>query len=308
MKKIDLHLHTFFSDGEDSPRELFNKIRKNNISLFSICDHNYISPESIKIKKIAEEYNIVFLQGVEISCVDRATGESLHILGYSHSFDLRKLNAFLQPIIAGYNRRAIKIIKKLNAKYNGLNLDFDEMRLRKKEAYISRNTIACELMKFLGEESITLQEALKETFVEESDSWMPDSKKAVRIIKDAGGVAIIAHPGRTAKNLTHNFEFLLKRLVKSGVIGLEAFYPKHDEQMTAYFNNLGRQYGLVITAGSDWHGENYTHGRTIGFEIADYEYIKILEMVQITCKSKFISFPNRREPAFSNVKKLSIAH
>lgn len=282
MKKVDLHLHTVCSDGEDSFQELFKKVRENNLSLFSICDHNYVSPESIKMKGPAAAHNIVFIQGVEVSCTDHATSESLHILGCSHAFDLNKLNSSLQPVISGYNKRAVKIIYKLNTKYNDFNLDFDELHLRKKEAYISRNTIAYELVKFLGEEHITLVEALKEAFVEESDSWMPDSKEVIQIIQAAGGVAVIAHIGRTAKKLADDFQPLLRRLIKYGVVGLEVFHPKHDAQMTTYLNNLGRQYGLVITTGSDWHGENYTPGRTIGFEMEDYEYKKIIEMVSGT--------------------------
>lgn len=241
MAKVDLHLHTFFSDGEDSFSELFKKVKRNKLSLFSVCDHNYISPESIKIRDVADRYDIDFFQGVEISCVDCISGESLHILGYSRSFNVEQLNAFLKPIVDGYNKRAIKIIEKLNAKYSGLNLDFDKLRQMKKEAYISRNTIAYELVTFLKKEQITMAEALKEAFIAESDSWMPDSKEAVQIIMDAGGVAVFAHPGRTVKNLTYDFVSLLNRLISYGIIGIEAFYPKHDEKMTSYLKNLGKK-------------------------------------------------------------------
>ncbi|MFH1193168.1 MAG: PHP domain-containing protein [Candidatus Jorgensenbacteria bacterium] len=280
MKKIDLHLHTSYSDGEDSFRDIFEKIRRNNLSLFSICDHNYISYETIKTKNLANSNNITFLQGVEISCVDRVTGESLHVLGYSQDFDIRRLNEFLQPIVDEYNKRANKIIEKLNNKYVGLKLDFNEIRQRKTEVYTSRNTIAAELIKFLGKEQITMKEAIKESFVEENDLWMIDSKEAIQIINDAGGFAVIAHPGKIIKDV-YAFESLLKRLIEFGIVGLEVFYPKHDKQMTNYLNHLSNLHNLAVTAGSDWHGENYTPSRTIGFTIEDKAYEKIFEVFKI---------------------------
>lgn len=100
------------------------------------------------------------MQGIELSCVDRETGESLHILGYSLNFDIELLNNFSKVIVDGYNERAKKIIKKLNKQYKNFNLDIEKLRKIKKEVYISRNTIAEELMKFLGSDNITRKEAL----------------------------------------------------------------------------------------------------------------------------------------------------
>lgn len=277
MSKIDLHIHTYYSDGEDSLSAIFKRLKENNVSFFSISDHNYISPDIVQIRDLASKNNMVFLMGVEISCIDRITGESLHILGYSQSFDIEQLNTSLHIVVDGYNKRAKKIIEKLNNQYKGFNLDFEELRQRKKEANISRNTLATELIGFLGEKRVTMKEALKEAFVEETDSWMPDSKEAIQMIRDAGGVAVLAHPGSIVKSLA-NFESLLKRLITYGIIGIEAYYPKHEDKMINFLNYLGETYNLAITAGSDWHGEKYTPGRAIGFELEDKKYKKILEL------------------------------
>lgn len=278
MRKIDLHIHTFFSDGEDSLQSIYKRIRENKVSLFSICDHNYIAPEIIKITETTKRSDIIFLQGVEISCIDRISGESLHILGYSTNFDINLLNNSLRDIIDGYNRRAEKIIEKLNNQYNGFNLNIDELLCKKREAYISRNTLATELIKFFGKNHrhITMKEALKEVFIEEDDSWMPDSKEVIQSIYSAGGIAILAHPGKLVKKMD-DFESLLKRLIKYGVVGLEAHYPKHDEEITRFLIHLSSIHDLIITAGSDWHGKNYTPDRIIGFEIEDYDFDRILE-------------------------------
>ncbi|MBT3464823.1 PHP domain-containing protein [archaeon] len=267
--KIDLHLHSFYSDGEDSPKELLKKIEKNNVSFFSICDHNYISPESIELQNIAKKKKITFFPGVEISCIDRITDKSLHILGYFKNINIDCLNLSLKPTVDGYNRRAKKIIRKLNNRYNGLNLNFEKLRLIKNEAYISRNTLAMELIKFFGDSKITLKEVLRETYIEESDSWMLDSKEAIEIINSAGGIAVLAHPGNLIKNKI-DFEILLKRLVKYGIAGIESYYPKYSDNMVTFLNYIGNKHNLTITAGSDWHGENYTPDRIIGFEIDHY--------------------------------------
>jgi len=110
---------------------------------------------------------------------------------------------------------------------------------------------------------------LRETYIEESDSWMLDSKEAIEIINSAGGIAVLAHPGNLIKNKI-DFEILLKRLVKYGIAGIESYYPKYSDNMVTFLNYIGNKHNLTITAGSDWHGENYTPDRIIGFEIDHY--------------------------------------
>ncbi len=123
--KTDLHIHSYYSDGEHSPKYVLSKIKESGISLFSVVDHNYISPKVQDIKRDAKAINVYFVDGIEISCIDKKRNISIHMLGYSKKFNL-EINSALKPVIDGYNIRAKKIIEKINRELPGINLNFEE--------------------------------------------------------------------------------------------------------------------------------------------------------------------------------------
>jgi len=273
MKIIDLHIHSYYSDGEESPSVLLKTAIERGFSIFSIADHNYISSQQSHIQKIALRHGVLFVQGVEVSCVDRKTKESLHILGYSNSFDLGKINRKMSPIVEGYNVREKKIIDKLNHKYEA---DFDYEEIKKKTAgiFVSRNQLAQKLSEFLGGK-IALKKLLPEVFVEEDNSWMPSAKEAIEIIKESNGVAVLAHPGNLVNK--DNFENLLQRLVNWGLEGIETYALKHDPDVTNTLNKIAKNFGLIIAAGSDWHGRNLSQTKE-GMLVADRVCNKLSEI------------------------------
>ena len=195
MPLIDLHLHSYYSDGEDGPNKLLRLAIEKKISIFSITDHNFIVPKDEKFFKEAELNGIKFVQGIEISSFDDKTKSSFHILGYSKNFDTYKMNAELKKTVAGYNDRAKKIIQKLNKKYPGLNLNFYDLKKKNPEIYVSRNTIAIELKRFLKSDA-TIKELSKEVFVEEKSGWMLSPEEAIHLIVRLGGTPVLAHSGR----------------------------------------------------------------------------------------------------------------
>lgn len=270
IKTIDLHTHSFFSDGQDDPEVLLERMKKTKITLGAITDHNYLSEEVLNLSK---KYDFL-IPGVEVSCVEEETGESLHILGLSKNLNRDRLNRELSPIVNGYNQRAKNIIEMLNKKYTGINFQFDDLQKKYREAYISRNTLARELSTAVGAEKLSFTEAIKEVFVPEEDGWMPRAEDAIKIILNAGGVPILAHPGRIIKRVS-DFHSLVSRLVKAGLQGVEAEYPKHSFETVEYLKKLGTDFGLTLTAGSDWHGELYTPGEYRGYEIDDERYEKL---------------------------------
>jgi hypothetical protein len=273
MKTIDLHVHSYYSDGEESPRSLLASAIGKGFRAFSITDHNYISPEQNLVQKIAEEQGVLFIQGIEVSCIDRETKESLHILGYSDSFNFEKVNKKIMPIVAGYNERAKKIIEKLNRKYSA-GFDFEEIINEVPSVYVSRNQLAQKLSVFLGGK-FTPRELLSEVFVEEDDSWMPNAQEAIEIIKESNGVAILAHPGNLVDNI--QFDDLIKRLVGFGLKGIEAYTPKHTPGIIDILKKTAEKYNLILTAGSDWHGRHLSKEEE-GMEVPDRIYNRLSEI------------------------------
>jgi hypothetical protein len=273
MKKIDLHTHSYYSDGQNSPAELLEFAYKKKLKIFSLTDHNFISKEQKNLQKEALNKNILFIEGIEVSCVDRESNKSLHILGYSHSFNIGKINKALTPVIYGYNERAKKIIDKLNNKFK-IGLNFDELKKEIPSVYISRNHIAKKLSDFL-DNKLMFKEILKEVFVEEDDSWMPDAKEAIDIISQSGGEAVLAHPGNLIKG--DDFENLLKKLINYGLKGIEVYYPKHNPESIKKLEEIALKYKLIITAGSDWHGQIFSKTE-MGLNVADKVYNDIVSI------------------------------
>ncbi|HWA32136.1 MAG TPA: PHP domain-containing protein [Candidatus Paceibacterota bacterium] len=254
MIKIDLHVHSYYSDGSDSPEQVLNVAEEEGVKLLSLTDHNFINPESEHLKK-NKTNNIDILQGIEISCIDRTSNKSIHMLGYSKSFNIKGINDALISTLDGYNNRAKNIINKLNSEYN-CNFDFGKIKSEIKSVFVSRNLIAEKLVGFLGN-NISIKEALKKVFIEgEDDSWMIGVEEAIGIIKNNGGKAFLAHPGNLIDKI--DFDSFLKRLKDSGLDGIEVYYPKHTPGTVAFLEETSEKFGLVKSAGSDFHGKRYS--------------------------------------------------
>ena len=272
MKTIDLHVHSYYSDGAESPSSLCKIAIRRRFSVFSIADHNYISPQQSQIQKIALRYGIFFIQGIEISSIDRIEEESLHILGYSRAFNIPEINKVMKPIVEGYNERAKKIIDKINSKYNA-HFDYNLIEKEVPGVYISRNQLAERLSMHLGGK-YTAKELVPEIFVEENNSWMPSVQKAIEIIRENNGMAVLAHP----QNLLYkdNFDNLIKRLTCFGLEGIETYTPKHDSKTIDILNFVAKKFGLIMTAGSDWHGSGLSPMGRPGLAVPDRVCTKLL--------------------------------
>lgn len=273
MKTIDLHVHSYYSDGAESPKDLVMAAIGKRFSVFSIADHNYISPEQSRLQKIAADRGVLFIQGIEVSCVDKKTDKSLHILGYSNYFNYEKINRKMLPVIKGYNVRAKKIIGKLNKKYS-VGFDFDKIRSEAPSVIVSRNYLAKRLSNFLGGK-LSPEQLLPEIFIEEDDSWMPDPKEAIEIIKECNGTAILAHPG----NLIDSdcFEDIIKRLIDYGLAGIEVYTLKHSARVVNMLKKIAEKYDLIMTGGSDWHG-GLKEKDEEGLEVPDKIYNRLSEI------------------------------
>jgi len=268
MPRVDLHIHSYYSDGEESPSVILERTK--GLDLFSITDHNFILPDINLVMTPAGITTPLFIQGVEISSLDKTTGRSLHILGYSRSFKIGRLNKALEPLINGYNQRAERILGKLRHVHPGFTADFKDLEKKAQGPYISRNLIAAELRSFLRQ-TISMETAIKEAYVEENNSWMLSDVEAVKMIAETGGIPVLAHPGRlAAENVWFNQK--MRELRQCGLRGLEVHYPFYTESQIGLLATAARDLGLITTGGSDWHGENYTPGRQTGCDLSDEEY------------------------------------
>ena len=252
--KIDLHLHTNVSDGTDTPAELLEKVRAAGICVFSVTDHDAVKGAQT-VKGLLREGDPAFIPGVEFSCKDEYG--KYHILGYGydpHSADITAL----------VDRAHALRMKKVTARLDFLK---DEFGFVFPEEEIDRLlTLDNPGKPHIGNLMVkyryagTKEEAI-ERFINQkhfkSEYLKPED--AISGILAAHGVPVLAHPFYGSGDeliVGEEMEDRLRRLTEYGLRGIEAFYSGFSEKLRKNALSLADRYHLLVTAGSDYHGEN----------------------------------------------------
>ena len=250
---IDLHLHSTASDGTDSSKTIIEKCAKLGLKLCSIADHDTADGQSAAIAA-AHKRNIPYLTGIEFSVCCRA-GE-LHILGYGYrpeDFGLQKLFVELK---ADRHERIVKIVDKLNA--CGVRITLEDVFRQKQGDCVGRPHVALAMMEkgYVSDFS----EAFSKYLNEEGSCYVQRRKitqrEAIDVIRNAGGLPVLAHPKFIR---TDDLPELVKEMKQMGLGGIEAFYPVHSDSDVQRYCALAREYSLIVTSGSDYHGKNKQH-------------------------------------------------
>ena len=274
---LDLQIHSYHSDGERSPADIVERAMRVGLEALAITDHNVIAPETVAATAAARRAGIRSVLGAEISCRDARRAISLHLLAYGIPEDRRDaFNDGLRAVRDGYDRRAKAIIAKLNGEVPGLALDFATMKHGEKDSMVSRNHLAMALQRFTGEEAMDIREATRRAFVAEDDAWMPDIREMIAFVHGMGGVAVLAHPGSRRPDAQ---EAAFAEYVAAGLDGFEVWSPAHDPAYTYMLQQCCAERGLLMTAGSDWHGETLSPDKTMGMMMPADEAMRFLQKV-----------------------------
>ena len=269
---VDMHIHTLESDGTYTPEEIILRAMKNNVIALAITDHDTVA--GVKAgKAVAERYGMEFIEGIEISCNEENL--EVHVLGYYLNLEdevfLREL-AELEEAREKRNRKIIEKFEKI-----GIIIDIEELKRFAPGNIISRLHFA----NYLLEKGIVTNknEAFTKYLGRTGLAYVPKEnfspERAVKMIKANGGFASLAHP----KLITLNDEILndlIVRLKECGLDALESQYSSFSKAEKQKFRKLAKKYGLLITGGSDFHGDN-REGVDIGdagLEYSQFERIK----------------------------------
>ena len=289
---IDLHIHSTASDGSLSPLEIINLADKLNLKAVSITDHDTIEGA----REVIENPGTTvpeFISGVEISCQPpdkfKDTG-SIHLLGYGFSVYDQNLNAVLDQAKKARDLRNPAIIEKLNLL--GFNLTTEEVQKRFGAVQTGRPHIA-ELMKEKGYVQ-SFGEAFDRYLGKGCPAYVDKHKiscsKAIRTILEAGGIPVLAHPGLLTFHKSHKIEDFIDTLIIDGLLGMEVYYTEHDDSLTSFFKTLANQKNLLMTGGSDFHGEfnkGVEMGSGFGNLNIDYSLFKALSVQIEKTKEKY---------------------
>lgn len=251
MKKYDLHIHSMFSDGDYTPEEIVDRLKECGISIFSITDHDNI--ESISAMERVDTKGLTYIPGIEVSC-DR-DGYKMHILGYNIDGNNQELIEMCHNMKLRKNLRNLEIIQQLKDKYGIIVSKEETERLLTAKSFVGQTTIA----RLLAQKGVipNIKYAF-DNYFKYMDLKTPattDLNKAVQIIHNAGGYAVLAHPISIERDYNVNLEDIFYMFRKSNIDGIEIFNSKHTLSDIKRYLGLAKREGLLISGGSDFHGE-----------------------------------------------------
>lgn len=265
-KFIDLHMHSKYSDdGEFTPTQLVNKCHDANITIMAIADHNSVKAID-EAKEMACGYGMHYIHATEIDCT--YNGINLHVLGYGIDYKNPIFNELEENILKqelSCSEAKLKLTNQL-----GFQLQKSQLDVLSSNGVYTGEMFAEALLNDPRYLDHPLLMPYREGQVRSDNPYVnfywdyyaqgkpcytevifPTLKETIKMINDNGGVAVLAHPGN---NLKGQFE-IFDEMVKVGIQGVEAFSNYHDEATVQYFLNKGREYNLLITCGSDYHGK-----------------------------------------------------
>ena len=247
----DLHMHSYYSDGTMSPREIVEDAKKRNVQLIAITDHNVLDSYT-ELKEAAEEFGIKVIRGVEIDA--RFEDIVVHILAYNFE-DNENLFNLIHKAKNELLETSIELIKRMENDYENISsedyeaYDYDRRKGGWKGIhYLFDRGITSEL--FEGVKYYGQYKCGHEYFD------YPTVEEVVKAVHEANGYVVLAHPCNYYKNNTK--EEVLEKLEKFksiGIDGVECYYPANSEMMTETCVEFCKNNDMIITVGSDSHGE-----------------------------------------------------
>ncbi len=260
--KVDYHIHSWCSDGTMKPTELVRKYKDEGYDMIAITDHDGI--DGVKEAMIAgEALKIKVISGIELATIHG--GIELHILGYQFDVDNTQLLEKLAELKSYRQERNQKMLVALRDM--GYDLKEDDLKQWQGQTYIGKPNFARALAAkgyvSSPKEAFVQGQFLESDRIKALEREKISSQEAISLIKGAGGIAVLAHPGKVRKlgqigsqEFWTNFDILLGQLKKAGLGGLECYHPSHREEDCLKFVELAEKYHLHITEGSDYHGED----------------------------------------------------
>lgn len=264
---VDFHSHTFESDGTLSPAELCDAMRKRGVAVFSITDHDTLAAYD----GLAAPSGARVIVGIEVNTTYR--GNEVHLLGFRVRRDDVRFNRLLEHNQQARRERIARTVEQLQAAGYAITL---EQVLA--EAGTGKSLGRPHVGKALIRHGHTpdIETAFRILLRRGKPGYVASTHltphEAIAGINDAGGLAVLAHPGRL-----HDYA-IIDELVPAGLRGLEVFYPTHEASQIALFREKARCLGLVMSGGSDFHDSRY-HKRGVGVEVEAEDIKPFLDAV-----------------------------
>ena len=243
---VDLHVHTYFSDGILSPEAVVALATQRGLAALAITDHD--SLESLEPARQAVGPSLDLVPGIELSSLYE--GLDLHILGYYLDPGYEGLSKRLDRFRVDRQERALAMIKLLSDL--GVELDPAEVVGLAGPGVIGRPHIARAMVR--AGHVPSLEDAFRHYLGRGGRAFVPRTSfkahEAIELIQAAGGISVIAHPGPLLPDR------ILEDLAEAGLQGIEVWHPQHNSATIRRYRALAQRLGLIETGGSDFHGSH----------------------------------------------------
>lgn len=250
---IDLHCHSRFSDGDKNIEQLIELFRHTNTKFAAITDHDDLRSIKKLLKLNIED--IIFIPGVELSTVyydENGKDYYIHILGYGIDHNYEPLKQEMLRFRQNRYENNMQLLSKIEK--SGTTVPqciYKQVRL---ENY---NSIVTEFKKCLKKndfdnEFIISFVAIAKEFLPEYEGYEIDVFKAIKLIREAGGIPVLAHPQKINFTEEQLFNFI-KKAKSKGLMGIEVYYSEFDDSTIFYNQSLAEYFGLLQSVGSDFH-------------------------------------------------------
>jgi predicted metal-dependent phosphoesterase TrpH len=268
VARIDLHVHTLYSDGTFTPAEAVALAVERDLAVLSVSDHD--STEGVgEAEAAAEGTPLEIVPGIELSTVHE--GGPVHLLCYWPDVGEEELQGELRRLREDRWTRGQRMVEKLQTL--GYPVTFKRVSQIAQGKNIGRPHIAQALVE------AGVVPVLKDAFSDELigtggrayiEKHALHSLDALALVQRARGIAVLAHPGLRWREELPVPDDLIERMVEAGLDGIEVDHPDHDAAARVRYREMVRRLGLVATGSSDCHGTRYDPVR-MGSETTDPE-------------------------------------
>ncbi len=278
MSKIDLHIHSNYSDGSDTLKELAQNIINAGLKTFALTDHDTI--EGCSKMQMYIPNTIKFIPSTELTC--KANKIKCHILGYNCDY---RNSTLLNLIEKGKILRKNKLETRINYLKDTWNIVLTEDELN--WLYTRKSVVKTHIA------NVLVKRGLAKDNLEAMDKFLNGCKsgdtrfsgeEAISAINKSGGIPIWAHPlgGEGEEHLKEDvFYKKLKEMLQFGIKGLECYYSRYNKDEIDFLIKCAKEYNLFITGGSDYHGKNKSNIKlgqlNVEYTSVDYNALNILK-------------------------------
>jgi predicted metal-dependent phosphoesterase TrpH len=265
--RIDLHTHSNRSDGTDSPGELVANAVRAGLDVVALTDHDSTAGWAEAEQAASELGGITLVRGIEISTM--LEGKSVHLLGYAFDPDDGPLLEELDRVLDGRNGRLPRIVTNLQAL--GIDITVAEVEAVAANAQATGRPHVADVLVAKGVVA-NRDEAFDRFLMPGRPGYVhryaAPLETAIGLLKDAGGVAVLAHPWSRGSHRVLTAD-RIATLAEAGLDGLEVDHNDHDEAARAALRAIAQDLDLVVTGSSDYHGTGKSAAFSLGCHTTD---------------------------------------